>query len=248
MARSVFMIPVFNQVRELPGLLQELQEAGPACDTVVFVDNGSDDGSSELIADSGYEHIDVPVNRGIGYAFMVSTDWALERGYDVYGVLAGNGKMLPSEMPRLLEPVASGAVDYVTGSRFMPGGASPNLPPFRRATIPVVNGYVRALTGQRVTDATCGYACYRLSLFQRAGFDWHASWLETYGFEYYLRAKVMLDGTIPWREVPVTMRYPKTGPYSKIRPFTGWAAMLRPWLVARVDGRGFGPPPPERTS
>ena len=247
MNRSVFMIPVFNQVRELPGLMRELRDSGPACDTVLFVNNGSDDGSAELIHDSGYEYIDVPANRGIGYAFILSTDWALERGYDIYGVLAGNGKMLPAEMPRLLDPVRSGAADYVTGSRFMPGGGSPNLPLFRRATIPVVNRYVRALTGRRVTDATCGYACYRLELFRRARFDWHAGWLETYGFEYYLRAKVLLDGSIPWREVPVTMRYPKTGPYSKIRPFTGWAAMLRPWLVARADGRDFAPPTPTET-
>lgn len=121
----------------------------------------------------------------------------------------------------------------------MPGGASPNLPTFRRTTIPLVNGYVRAITGASVTDATCGYACYRLDLLRRAQFDWHAPWLETYGFEYYLRAKVILDGSLRWREVPVTMRYPPRGPYSKIRPFSGWWAMLRPWIVARADGKGF---------
>ena len=242
--KSVFLIPVFNQIRELPGLMDELETTELPCDTVLFVNNGSNDGSEVLIHESRWPNLDVPSNRGIGYAFMIAVDWALARGYDVFGVLAGNGKMRPSEMHRVLDPILRDEADYVTGSRFMPGGVSPNLPAFRAASIPLVNAYVKALTGATVTDATCGYAAYRLSLLLRARFDWHAPWLETYGFEYYLRAKVILDGSIPWREVPVTMRYPAAGPYSKIQPFRGWYAMLRPWLVARVDGLGFAPPRP----
>lgn len=237
--RSLFLVPVFNQARELPRLLDELRAETLACDEVLFVNNGSNDGSETMIHESGFDYLDVPKNRGIGYAFMIACDWALARGYDVFGVIAGNGKMLPSEMSRVLDPIRDGEADYVTGSRFMPGGASPNLPEFRRRTIPMVNHFVKAITGVTVTDATCGYAAYKLSLLERAEFDWHAPWLETYGFEYYLRAKVVLDGAIRWREVPITMRYPTEGPYSKIRPFSGWWAMLRPWAIARVDGKGF---------
>lgn len=33
------------------------------------------------------------------------------------------------------------------------------------------------------------------------------------------------------------MRYPQKGvPYSKIVPFKGWYDMLKPWLIARLDG------------
>jgi dolichol-phosphate mannosyltransferase len=239
--RSAFLVPVYNQIRELPRLLADIRATELACDELVFVNNGSDDGSEDLVHSSGFPYLDVPRNRGIGYAFMIATDWAMERGFDVFGVIAGNGKMLPSEMHRVLDPIREGRADYVTGSRFMPGGASPNLPPFRRRTIPLVNHYVRALYGVKVTDATCGYAAYKIDLFRRATFDWHASWLETYGFEYYLRGKVILDGSLRWLEVPITMRYPTEGPYSKIRPFSGWYAMLRPWAIARVDGHGFRP-------
>ncbi|MGE0790205.1 MAG: glycosyltransferase family 2 protein [Sandaracinaceae bacterium] len=239
-ARSVFMIPVFNQVRELPWLMRELE--GPlACDEVVFVNNGSSDGSEVLMRESGRPVLEVRENRGIGYAFQIATRWAMARGFDVFGVIAGNGKMLPSEMPRVLDPIARGEADFVWGSRFLEGGDSPNLPAFRRGAIPMVNRFVQLTTGHRITDATCGYAAYRLSLFERARFDWEADWLRTYGFEYYLRAQVLLDGGVRWREVPITMRYPESGPYSKIRPFVGWYAMLRPWVVASIDRRGFAP-------
>jgi dolichol-phosphate mannosyltransferase len=175
----------------------------------------------------------------VGHSYMRALDWALERGFDLFGTMAANGKMLPVEMPRLLDPLYRGQADYVTGSRFLEGGQSPNLPTFRRSAIPMVNRFVRLLTGARLTDATCGYRAFRLELLRRALFDWHAEWLYTYGLEYYIYAKVVLDGRTRWTEVPVTMRYPAEGRYSKIRAGRDWYAMLKPWLVARLEARGF---------
>ncbi len=238
----VFFVPVFNQVRELPQVLAEFAAAAVPGVELLLVNNGSSDGSEKLVRDSGHPFIDLPRNRGIGYAYRLGLERALERDdVELFGTMAANAKMLPAEMPRLLEPLRAGRADYVTGSRFLAGGASPNLPGFRRRTIPLVNLFVLALTGQRLTDATCGYRAFRFEMVSRATFDLRAPWLETYGFEYYLYAKALLDPEIRALEVPMTMRYPERGPYSKIRPFRDWYAMLKPWLIARLDGRGFRP-------
>lgn len=244
--KSVFFMPVFNQIEEFPRVLDELRAIKLPCDTLLLVNNGSDDGSEKLVHESGFDYIDVPKNRGVGYSCMLALDWALEREYDIFGMTASNGKMLPSEMDRILSPILNGSADYVTGSRFLPGGDSPNLPSFRRTSIPMVNIFVKLLTGQTLTDATCGYRAYKLSIIKRAMFDWHQSWLDTYGLEYYVYAKALLDPTIRWVEVPITMRYPPAGKrYSKIKPFKGWYEMLKPFVIARFDGRGFLPEGPQ---
>jgi glycosyltransferase involved in cell wall biosynthesis len=240
--RSVVFLPVWNQAREFPRVLDELRANRDAADTFLLVNDGSDDGSERIVRGSGFPHIDAPRHMGIGHSYLLALEWALRERYALFGVMASNGKMLASEVPRLLEPLRRAEADYVTGSRFLEGGASPNLPGFRRHAIPMVNVFVWGLTGARLTDATCGFRAFRLELMRRARFDWHAPWLYTYGLEYYIYAKVILDGRLRWKEVPCTMRYPAKGqPYSKIRPFTGWWAMLRPWVVARIDRRGFGP-------
>ena len=64
--KSVYFIPVFNQIRELPGVLAELAASGPACDTVLLVNNGSSDGSEDLVHASGHPYIDVPRNPSCG--------------------------------------------------------------------------------------------------------------------------------------------------------------------------------------
>jgi dolichol-phosphate mannosyltransferase len=238
--RSLFFCPVFNEIRDFPALLAELRSQPLACDELLLINNGSRDGSEQLVREAGFPFLDLPRNLGVGGATIVAIDWALERGFDVLGGLAANGKMAPDEMSRLLDPIRAGEADYVTGSRFRSGGRSPNLPAFRRASIPLVNLWVRALTGVRLTDATCGYRAYRLDLLRRAEFDWHAEWLHTYAMEYYFFAKVLLDRRVRWREVPISMRYPeRRRAYSKIRPGRDWWAMLKPWLVARLDGKGF---------
>jgi hypothetical protein len=176
----------------------------------------------------------------VGYSNIVAIKWALEHNFDLFGCIAGNGKMLPGEMATVMRPVLEGRADYVTGSRFLPGGSSPNLPAFRRRSIPLVNLFVYALTGQKVSDATCGYRAFHLDIVRRATFDWKAEWLYGYSFEYYLYAKVLLDRSLRHAEVPVTMRYPPPGKrYSKIRPFVGWYDMLKPWVTARFDGKRF---------
>jgi len=233
-------MPVFNQIEEFPAVLDDLASIELPCHTLLMVNNGSTDGSEDLVRESGYPYIDLKRNQGIGYSYQLALQWAMERGYEVFGTMASNGKMLAGEMHRILNPLATGEADYVSGSRFLLGGQSPNLPLFRRVSIPLVNWFVWSLSGEHLTDATCGYRAFRLEPISRAQFNWDAEWLFTYGLEYYLYAKALLDPDIRCLEVPITMRYPPKGtPYSKIPPFVGWWAMLKPWLVARFDGKGF---------
>lgn len=240
--KSVYFIPVFNQAEELPVVLEEFKSAELPCDTLLFVNDGSSDGSEKIIEDYGYQYLSNEQRMGLGYSYMKALDWALARDYEFFGTIAANGKMLPSEMHRVLGPVASGEVDYVTGSRFLSGGNSPNLPEFRRQMIPMVNRFAYLLTGAKLSDATCGYRAFSLELIRKANFDWHKPWMYSYGFEYYLYAKVLLSKRIHWREVPITMRYPPKGKrYSKIAPLKGWYDMLKPWVIARFDGKGFKP-------
>lgn len=240
--KSVFIINAYNEIHHLPALIAEVKATAMACTTVLLVNNGSTDGTEKVIRDSGLPYIENAVNLGANAGFQSALKWALRERYDVFGGIAGNGKMLPSEAGRLLEPILSGRADYVTGSRFLQGGATINLPTFRKQSIPWVNKYVKFLTGQSVSDATGGYRAFKLDLIRRATFDWNAEWLRTYGLEYYLYCKVLMDPSVRWTEVPVTSRYPAKGvPYSKLSPGRDWYDMLKPWIVARLDGKGFTP-------
>lgn len=229
--KSLCVMPVFNQVKELPDLLEKCHKDMPA-DIFIIVDNGSNDGSEKLIADSGFEFIRLPKNQGIGYALMLGAEKAVERDCDIVVHIAGNGKMLPGEMNRVLDPIKADKADHVVGSRFMPGGESPNLPAFRKRAIPwVVNNVVLCLFWRKVTDATNGYRAYKTEILRDKRVKWQGKWLYHYQFEYYIYAKALKLGYRSM-EVGTSMIYPADGrKYSKIKPIIGWWELLEAWIL-----------------
>lgn len=233
--KSIFYVPVYNQINEFPFVLDDLRK-NACCNEILLVNNGSSDGSEELVRKSGFPYVDLDKNLGVGYSYIAALDWAIKRKFDVFGTIAANGKMLASEMDRLLNPVLENKADYVTGSRFIKDGKYPNLPLFRKLTIPLVSTFVNLLFDSNLTDATCGYRAFKLDLIKKAEFNWHQKWLYTYSFEYYIYAKILKNKNNRCLETPITMNYPKTiHSYSKIHPIIDWWAMIKPWIVARIS-------------
>ena len=197
---------------------------------LLVIDDGSTDETTGFLSNGPHQVIRHDRNRGVGACIRDAVSWARRREYEVIVIMAGNGKMQPQEIPRLLEPIYAGTADYVQGSRYLEGGRSPNLPLFRRIMIRLFTGFVNLATGFPGTDVTCGFRAYRLSVFDHPEINLDQDWLDQYELEYYLHYKV-LRYRLRVVEAPVSMVYPKSGrDYSKIRPFVGWWSMIRPWL------------------
>jgi len=202
---------------------------------VLLVDDGSRDGTVELLGRTGLPTVLHPVNRGLGAAIRSGICYARARGYEAMVVLAGNGKDDPAEIPRFLDALRAG-FDYVQGSRFRPGGGHHNLPRGRYLMIRAHAVLMRLLTGYAGTDAVNGFRAYRLALFSDPRIDVGQPWLDRYELESYLHFKVL---TLGYRvtEVAVSKTYPRPGPgvrYSHIRPVADWWRILRPLVLLKL--------------
>jgi dolichol-phosphate mannosyltransferase len=226
--RVLLMFPLYNEGPKLERWIDRLTL--PVADKILAVNDGSTDDGPSILRARGIEVLDQP-RSGIGASIKRCVAYARERGYDVLVVMAGNGKDDPAEAPRLVNAIVSGA-DYVQGSRFLPGGASPNLPVFRRVSIRLLSLLFSMYARRRCTDLTNGFRAYRMSLLDDPRIDIEQDWLNTYEYEYYVHWKAYTLGyTVV--EVPVTKRYPddRSVEYTKIRPVTGWWRMLRPLIL-----------------
>ena len=205
---------------------------------VLLIDDGSTDGTADVLRSGGLPVLLHRTNRGLGAALKSGIASALDLGYEAVVVLAGNGKDDPAEIPRFLDALAAGH-DYVQGSRFRPGGRHRNLPLGRHLLIRAHALLVRLLTGFPATDAVNGFRAYRLRLFRDERIDVWRDWLDRYEFESYLHCKVL---TLGYRvtEVPVSKTYPSPRRglrYSHIRPVVDWWRILRPWVMLKLGLR-----------
>lgn len=195
---------------------------------LLVMDDGSNDGALDGV-DPSVIVLRNETNQGIGSAMKRVFDYALDQGYDVLVIQAGNDKDDPLEIPLLLDPILAGDADFVQGSRYLGGGGFGNMPRYRVLGTRVIHPLVFSIaSGKRVTESTNGFRAFRTELLRDARINWRQDWLDRYELEPYLMLKTIKLG-YRHREVPVTKIYPRHAlGYTKMRPFIDWWSILRP--------------------
>jgi glycosyltransferase involved in cell wall biosynthesis len=159
------VIPVFNERESLAELHAEIAEVArrePLDLEIVFVDDGSRDGSWDAIAelakaDPGVRG--VRFRRNFGKAAALLAGFHTARG-DTVLTLDADLQDDPHEIPRFLAAV-KGGLDVVSGWKRVRHDPWHKVIPSR-----VFNWMVSTLTGVHLHDHNCGMKCYRAEVFR----------------------------------------------------------------------------------
>jgi dolichol-phosphate mannosyltransferase len=153
-------IPVYNEERHLVGVLDEVRRYTP---DIVVVNDGSTDGTSELLKEQrDLQVITHSRNRGYGAALISAFDHAIRQGVDILVTMDCDGQHEPARIPVLLEAIHD--VDIVSGSRYLRDFRQDTLPPRERRQVNrIITAELNELFGLKLTDAFCGFKAYRTS-------------------------------------------------------------------------------------
>lgn len=159
------VIPVYNEKDSLAILLGEIDAMSQANNIdyeVVFVDDGSRDGSWDVIRDmtqrSSKVH-GIRFRRNFGKAAALSAGFAAARG-DIIMTLDADLQDDPAEIPHFLKALGEGK-DVISGWK------KRRLDPWHKVWPSwVFNGMVSWLTGVSLHDHNCGMKCYRAEIFK----------------------------------------------------------------------------------
>ena len=204
------VIPCYNEEAVLPvtapqflDKVKNLAAAGKISEDsrVLFVDDGSTDGSAERIREAcarneGFYHIGFVKNAGLSAALKAGIDYA---GSEYVGYMDADLQTAPEDFNLLLEDIAS--YTMVTGVR-----AERKDSFFKLLQSRIANGFRRMMTHDGATDTGCPLkvlhtdAARRIPLFK--------------GMHRFLPALVLLQDGGSYKQVPVR-HFPRTAGKSK---------------------------------
>jgi dolichol-phosphate mannosyltransferase len=229
--RVAVIVPAYNEAGKIGDVVRKVPRRLAA--HVIVVDDCSQDGTADEARAAGAEQVlRHEVNRGVGAGIRTGLMAAKRGGFEFAAILSGDDQHEPEELVRALEPLFAGEADLVQGSRWLPGGATPGIPPDRRWLTRVYPMLFRLVSGYPSTDGTNGFRAFRLSLLDDPRIRLDQEWLDRYELEPYLLYQVVRCG-YRVREVPVTVRYHSRGT-TKMRPIRDGWRIVRPLIFLKL--------------
>jgi dolichol-phosphate mannosyltransferase len=202
--RPLVVIPTYNESENIERILLRIHDSLPEAGVLV-VDDGSPDGTGDLVKAAAAELTDVHLlarteKSGLGSAYRAGFAWGMEHGYDTLVEMDADFSHDPSALPSIVAPIAEG-FDVSIGSRYVEGGTIPNWAWHRHLLSRGGNVYASAMLGLDVADSTAGFRAYSASILQKL--DLHRIRAEGYGFQIEMTYRAKQHGaTIA--EVPIS--------------------------------------------
>jgi dolichol-phosphate mannosyltransferase len=153
------VIPCFKVEAHIVGVVQGVLGR---VDHVFVVDDRCPEASGKLVqATFPNERVTVlfhTENQGVGGATVTGYKAALERGYDVFIKIDGDGQMNPDYIPELVHPILDLEADYTKGNRFYRREYLQKMPVIRLLGNSALSLITKISSGYwNVMDPTNGY-------------------------------------------------------------------------------------------
>ena len=227
------VIPAHNEERLIGPTLEGVPET---IDRVYVIDDASQDSTCEVVEkyaliDPRVELIRHEVTKGVGAAIITGYQRSSADGYDIAVVVGGDNQMPLEVVEELLEPVASGEVDYTKGNRFlMPQVGLDGMPWTRFIGNALISIMTKMASGYyKIYDVVDGYTAISKRAIDLI--DWGKAW-KGYGYPMDFLVRLNAYG-LKVKDVPRRAIYLEGERQSQIKG-VNYALRVTPMMV-----RGF---------
>ena len=200
---------------------------------LLLVDDGSRDATATIARERGARVVSHRTSRGLGAALRAGLELARHEGYAAAVYVDGDGEYFPADFEGVLDPVARGRADYVTGSRFV--GDRKGMTWHRSLANRAASALLGTLMGTVISDGQTGYRAFSARALHAARIR------HDYNYAQVLTLSLWGSGIEPV-EVPIRyqrrasgrsfVRYPEY--FARVAP-----AVWREWRASRRTRRAI---------
>ena len=208
MPKALVIIPTYNELENIPLVLDKVLNLSVSFD-VLFVDDNSPDGTAELVKDYTTKHNkrvfleSKSKKEGLGKAYALGFNWALSKNYQYIFEMDADLSHDPKDLVRMYEEIDSSNCDVVVGSRYINGINVLNWPLSRIILSYLASIYSRVITGLPVMDATSGFVGYKREVLEKINLK--SILFNGYAFQIELKFKAYKNN-FKILEIPIIFR------------------------------------------
>jgi len=221
--RLVLVIPTLNEADNIHPLLDRLNEVLSGLDwEVIFVDDDSDDGTRDRIAERTSRDKRIRCIHRIGRKGLSSAciEGILASDAAIVGIMDADMQHDETLLPSLYEAVTTEAYDLAIGSRYIPGGGVGGWSQNRQRISRWATKISQWVTRVKVNDPMSGFF-----MFQRSSMATAIRNVSGLGFKLLLDLLLSTDRQLKIKEVPFEFRLRNAGE-SKLSAQVAWRLIL----------------------
>jgi len=152
--RTAVVIPALNEARTIQGLTAR---AAQHCDIVVVVDDGSEDGTADLLVDASATVLRHGTRRGKAASLWRGMVHSLDQGMDAVITMDGDGQHQPEDIPGLIAAAESAPGRIVIATRLRQREKMPAARQFGNA---MADFWIGWAAGYPIRDTQSGFRLY----------------------------------------------------------------------------------------
>ena len=237
--KTLVAVATYNEIENLPRLIDEILRHLPEAQVLV-VDDNSPDGTGQwcdrkAAQDPRVHCLHRERKLGLGTATVAAMRYAIRRGCPYLVTMDADFSHPPERLPALLagmDPLAGPGVDVMIGSRYVPGGGIDGWGLKRHFMSRAVNLYARWCLGLAPKDCSGAFRCYRTA--QLAKLDFGAVRSVGYSFQEEVLFRLRRLG-VRFGETPIVFVNRRRG-VSKIDSGEAVAAL---WIILTLAMEGL---------
>jgi len=191
MNNTLIVIPTYNEQANIQRTVTQAIEAVPEA-SILIVDDSSPDGTGDLADFLSEQYDTVHVlhraeKNGLGEAYKAGFTWGIVEGFKKFIEMDADGSHHPEYLPTLINLLDE--ADMSVGSRYIPGGSTPEWAWHRTKLSSVGNKVAKKLLKTDVHDISSGFRGYTLEALNRTHYDTAESKGYSFQVEMILRAE-----------------------------------------------------------
>ena len=211
------VLPTYNEAENISVIIPQIFKQQSHIQShhliVIVVDDKSPDGTGQIVKSLQNEYRDLHLledkDNGLGEAYIKGMKYAIDKcDADVIIQMDADLQHDPGMLPLFLTLYTFGFT-LIVGSRFAPGGQTPEFSLYRKFLSSIGNYLVRLFSGiPRIHDYTSGFRCIKSELIKKC--DFSAMSVRGYSFQSSLLYELLRNGA-KILEIPIIFEARKYG-------------------------------------